>query len=238
MSKQTAMRALDALEDHGFVVCTKRGGFNQGNRQSAEWLLTEFPDDRPGASPIAAKDFVRWKKSEASSTSKPARVSRRNRTGSQTEQSPFVTMGYGSTSKPVQRTDGSTSKPLLVYQGEGAETSSTGHATAVSVNGSQMEPLSDGERSLLRWLVGFGIEATHRKAQQNLSGHLGGEAIALAAVDLERRGLIRIDQVGRSRKYILQSKAIGTPLLDDPDQPVFDTWLAKAAPLHTREGTP
>ncbi|MBN9334915.1 helix-turn-helix domain-containing protein [Devosia sp.] len=123
ISKQTAMRALDALQDHGFIVRTTVGAFNMKHRHATEWLLTEFKDDRPGKGlSLPSKDFARWRKSEHGSTSKPERVSTRNRAGFQMEQSPKVTMAYGSTSKPVGENDGSTSKPLLVYQGEGPST--------------------------------------------------------------------------------------------------------------------
>lgn len=59
-SKATAMRALERLQDHGFVVLTKRGYFNVKLRHSTEWRLTEFMCDVNGA--LATKDFVRWSK--------------------------------------------------------------------------------------------------------------------------------------------------------------------------------
>jgi len=59
-SKQTAMRALDRLQDHGFIVRMKRGNFNFKLRHAAEWRLTEFVCDVTGDLPT--KDFTRWKK--------------------------------------------------------------------------------------------------------------------------------------------------------------------------------
>ena len=57
-SKATAMRALERLRDHGFVVMTKKGAFRALLRIATEWRLTEFPDDLTGQ--MATKDFSRW----------------------------------------------------------------------------------------------------------------------------------------------------------------------------------
>jgi hypothetical protein len=54
----TAKRALDALQDHGFIVATKRGAFNIKVRHASEWRLTEFPSDI--SKDIATKDFMTW----------------------------------------------------------------------------------------------------------------------------------------------------------------------------------
>jgi hypothetical protein len=59
VSSGTAQRAFKALEDRGFVVVAKRSGFNMQGRASAEWLLTEYPDDREPRS-IPLKTFMRW----------------------------------------------------------------------------------------------------------------------------------------------------------------------------------
>lgn len=116
ISKQTAMRALDRLQDHGFIVQTRIGSFNTKVRHATEWCLTEFKNDVTGEMPTKA--FMRWRKSEHGSTSKPQRVSRRNRTGFEKEQVTKENRPYGSTTKPVAGNHGSTSKPLVVYQGE------------------------------------------------------------------------------------------------------------------------
>ena len=60
ISKATAMRALNRLQDHGFIVLTKRGFFSVKIRHATEWRLTEFMCDVTGA--LATKDFVRWPK--------------------------------------------------------------------------------------------------------------------------------------------------------------------------------
>lgn len=57
-SKATAMRALERLQDHGFIVMTKQGAFSVKVRLATEWRLTEFPDDVTGE--MATKDFVKW----------------------------------------------------------------------------------------------------------------------------------------------------------------------------------
>lgn len=54
----TAKRALDALEDRGFIVATKRGAFSLKKRHASEWRLTEFPSDI--SKDLATKDFMTW----------------------------------------------------------------------------------------------------------------------------------------------------------------------------------
>jgi hypothetical protein len=116
ISKQTAMRALDKLADHGFVVCTKPGSFNTKVRHAAEWRLTEFGQDHPSFS-VATKDFARWQKSKRGSTTKPEMVSTWNRSGVHAEQSQEETKADGSTSTPKRRIVGSSLEPPVVYQG-------------------------------------------------------------------------------------------------------------------------
>lgn len=54
----TAKRALDALQERGFIVAMKRGHFNVKVRLASEWRLTQFACD---VSPnIATKDFMTW----------------------------------------------------------------------------------------------------------------------------------------------------------------------------------
>lgn len=57
-AKTTAMRALNRLQDHGFVVMVKKGAFRARLRVASEWRLTEFGDDVTGG--MATKDFARW----------------------------------------------------------------------------------------------------------------------------------------------------------------------------------
>jgi hypothetical protein len=61
ISKDTANRAMVALQDRGFLKITKDSGFNIKGRVSREWLLTEFSDDRTGKHVPPSKEFMVWK---------------------------------------------------------------------------------------------------------------------------------------------------------------------------------
>lgn len=54
----TAKRALDALQDHGFIVAMKKGAFSLKVRNSTEWRLTEYQCDV--SNKMATKDFMTW----------------------------------------------------------------------------------------------------------------------------------------------------------------------------------
>jgi DNA-binding transcriptional regulator YhcF (GntR family) len=58
ISKDTANRALKALQERGFIVATTMGAFSRKNRHATEWRLTEFDCDKTGD--LATKDFTRW----------------------------------------------------------------------------------------------------------------------------------------------------------------------------------
>jgi DNA-binding HxlR family transcriptional regulator len=58
MSRDTAARALDGLQEKGFVVKAKASAFSVKNRVATEWRLTEFACDVTGNP--ATKDFMRW----------------------------------------------------------------------------------------------------------------------------------------------------------------------------------
>jgi hypothetical protein len=58
VSKATAMRALESLQGHGFIVLAKAGYFSVKTRHAAEWRLTEFGCDV--TKEMATKDFTRW----------------------------------------------------------------------------------------------------------------------------------------------------------------------------------
>src|SRR4051794_28161691 len=58
VGKSTAARALQALQDRGFIVARKKGAFSLKNRHSTEWRLTEFGCDLTSALPT--KEFARW----------------------------------------------------------------------------------------------------------------------------------------------------------------------------------
>jgi hypothetical protein len=57
-SKATAMRAMERLQNRGFLVMTKQGAFSVKVRSATEWRLTEFGCDVTGE--LATKDFARW----------------------------------------------------------------------------------------------------------------------------------------------------------------------------------
>jgi len=54
----TAKRALDALQDRGFIVAVKKGAFSLKQRHASEWRLTEFASDV--SNDLATKEFMRW----------------------------------------------------------------------------------------------------------------------------------------------------------------------------------
>ena len=62
VSKSTISRCLQKLIDHGFIVPTKKGGFNLKSRHATEWRLTEFDF----GSDFATKNFMRWSPPEHS----------------------------------------------------------------------------------------------------------------------------------------------------------------------------
>jgi hypothetical protein len=57
-SKDTARRALDSLQEKGFVEKAKASAFNVKNRAVTEWRLTEYKCDLTGELPTKA--FMRW----------------------------------------------------------------------------------------------------------------------------------------------------------------------------------
>lgn len=52
----TAKRALDDLQDRGFIVATKRGAFNVKVRHASEWRLTQYTCNND----LPTKDFMTW----------------------------------------------------------------------------------------------------------------------------------------------------------------------------------
>ena len=61
ISRTTASRALNLLEDHGFIVAVTKGAFSLKKRHATEWRLTEFPCDVTHT--VSTKDFMRWQPS-------------------------------------------------------------------------------------------------------------------------------------------------------------------------------
>ena len=58
IGKTTASRALERLQQRGFIVAMKKGAFSLKVRHATEWRLTEFPCDMTHA--LATKEFTRW----------------------------------------------------------------------------------------------------------------------------------------------------------------------------------
>lgn len=58
MGRDTGNRALDGLQEKGFITKAKGSAFNVKNRAVTEWRLTEYPCDVTGELPT--KDFMRW----------------------------------------------------------------------------------------------------------------------------------------------------------------------------------
>ena len=58
IGKTTAARGFMDLQDRGFIVAVKRGGFNRKDRHATEWRLTEFDCDVSHERPT--RDYDRW----------------------------------------------------------------------------------------------------------------------------------------------------------------------------------
>src|SRR5262245_6583806 len=58
----TAKRALDKLQDRGFIACTTKGAFSRKAKHATEWRVTEFASDV--SNEIATKEFMRWRPDE------------------------------------------------------------------------------------------------------------------------------------------------------------------------------
>jgi hypothetical protein len=59
ISKSVAHRAFLEVIDRGFIAVGTPSSFGTNGRKAAEWRLTEYMDDRTGAS--ASKEFMGWK---------------------------------------------------------------------------------------------------------------------------------------------------------------------------------
>ena len=65
-SNRPVIRALQELQDRGFIIAVQKGSFNWktredgNNNRASVWLLTEYPQDEPVRSPEARKDFLKW----------------------------------------------------------------------------------------------------------------------------------------------------------------------------------
>ena len=59
ISKDSAARALQVLEERGFIETVKRGAFSMKQRHASEFRMTAFRCDVTGALP--SKKFMQWK---------------------------------------------------------------------------------------------------------------------------------------------------------------------------------
>jgi hypothetical protein len=59
----TACRALQRLQEHGFIVPVTKSAFSLKTRQATEWRLSEHHCDVTNA--LASRDFERWKPAPA-----------------------------------------------------------------------------------------------------------------------------------------------------------------------------
>jgi hypothetical protein len=62
ISKVTAARGLLSLQEHGFIVCEKRGAFHCKVRHASEWRLTIYESNVATnyADKLPTKEFMRW----------------------------------------------------------------------------------------------------------------------------------------------------------------------------------
>ena len=67
--RETVAGYVRELEARGFIVATRRGGFNvkAADRRASEWALTWLPVGEA----LATKEFMRWRPDENDGTGKP-----------------------------------------------------------------------------------------------------------------------------------------------------------------------
>lgn len=134
VSPATVTRALQRLEERGFIVREKQGAFSRKVRHAAEWRLTEFNSDLSGK--LATKDFARWQPASQVHVVKPENskhgtrsetICARGETAgarSETWSSEKGRLGArGETSKGINGgLSGARGETRIVYQGETAST--------------------------------------------------------------------------------------------------------------------
>ena len=74
-SKATAARALNDLEEKGFVGIQKMGMFRRRDRLATEYFLTHYPNDATGELPTKA--FMRWRPQQSQKHMNPVALVRR-----------------------------------------------------------------------------------------------------------------------------------------------------------------
>lgn len=72
IGKNAADAALTLLQARGFIVATRRGGFNVKTKIATEWRLTEFSCDVDHS--FATKDFMRWSPEKQNTVPKAGRT--------------------------------------------------------------------------------------------------------------------------------------------------------------------
>ena len=122
VGKSSAARALETLQDRGFIVARKKGAFSLKSRHSTEWRLTEFGCDLTGALPT--KEFARWSPENQKPVppqtltvlqTGPAGIS----SGTGRFERPFTVPSAGPRTSD-SRIHGTSTGTHVVYQGEGA----------------------------------------------------------------------------------------------------------------------
>jgi DNA-binding transcriptional regulator YhcF (GntR family) len=72
IGKNAADAALTLLQARGFIVATRRGGFNVKTKIATEWRLTEFSCAVDHS--FATKDFMRWSPEKQNTVPKAGRT--------------------------------------------------------------------------------------------------------------------------------------------------------------------
>jgi hypothetical protein len=59
LGKTAVSASLKRLQERGFIVCEKRGGFNlKDGKRASEWRLTDHPSDI--SSELATREYQQW----------------------------------------------------------------------------------------------------------------------------------------------------------------------------------
>lgn len=81
-SNRPIIRALQELQDRGFIIAVQKGSFNWKTRidgseknRATVWLLTELPQNEPVQELTARKDFMKWEPKRNDLKEKKADVS-------------------------------------------------------------------------------------------------------------------------------------------------------------------
>lgn len=156
VGKSSAARALETLQDRGFIVARKKGAFSLKSRHSTEWRLTEFGCDLTGALPT--KEFARWspenQKPVPSQTlivpqTGPADTS----SGTGRFASPLTVPSAGPRTAD-SRILGSSVGTHIVYQGEGSKRAESGSRSALPKSAVASEPPASVELLMLAKAAG------------------------------------------------------------------------------------